>query len=131
MLLQWRTRRVAATKQTGELSTANTVYACGKTVATKFSIGRLCVSAGKALHLCGGLDILKIVTKTTLIYSVSCFHFGYLGVLFGGLSPPKHPMTTGLPRDLKHAGHMWPRGRFVRSAIFFGNFETNYHKVLC
>jgi len=50
-------------------------------VARKFSIGGLCVCAG-------GLDIPKL-TKTQLIYSVSRFNLGELGVLFGEVRPTK------------------------------------------
>ena len=49
-----------------------------------------------ALQFCGGIDIIKL-TNTPLIYSVSRFNSGGLGVLFGGLSPPKPPpVATGL-----------------------------------
>jgi len=36
------------------------------------------------------------LTKTPLIYSVSHFNLGGLGALFGGKSPPKPPVATGL-----------------------------------
>jgi len=50
---------------------------------------------GGALGLCGVLDTLKI-DKISTDYNVSCFNFGGLGVLFGGLSPQKPPVATGL-----------------------------------
>jgi len=50
-----------------------------------FSRG-LC-SSGGALHLRGGLDIIKL-TKIPLIFSVSRFNFGGLGDSLGGISPP-------------------------------------------
>ena len=43
----------------------------------------------------GGLDTKKL-TKTQLIYSVSCFNLGGLGALFGGISSQKPPVATGL-----------------------------------
>ena len=66
-----------------------------------------------ALHFCGGLDTQKI-NKAQLIYSVSCFNLGVLGASFGGLSPQKPPVATGLncttplqerhfPAPLRHA----------------------------
>jgi len=57
----------------------------------KFSIWRLCSSAG-GLFVCarGGLDIVKL-TKTPLFYSVSRFILGELGALFGGAKPTKTP----------------------------------------
>jgi len=59
-----------------------------RTVARKFSIGGLGVSAG-GLWICAvGLDILKI-DKTELIYSVSCFNLGVLELFLRGLSPQK------------------------------------------
>jgi len=36
------------------------------------------------------------LTKSPLIYSVSYFNFGVLELCFGGLSPPKAPVATGL-----------------------------------
>ena len=43
----------------------------------------------------GCLTFQKL-TKNLLIYSVSYFNLGVLGLCFGGLSPPKPPVTTGL-----------------------------------
>jgi len=60
----------------------------GRTVARKFSIG--------GLGLCGGGLTPKKLTKTQLIYSVSCFNLGGLEASFGGLSPQKTPVATGL-----------------------------------
>ena len=59
-----------------------------RTVDRKFSIWGLCVCAG-------GLDIVKI-DKNSTDYSVSCFNSGGLGALFGGISPQKPPVATGL-----------------------------------
>jgi len=64
---------------------------------------RLKVFNRGALHFCrggfgfvrGGLTLQKL-TKYQLIYSVSCFSLGGLGALFGGLSPQKPPVATGL-----------------------------------
>jgi len=67
----------------------------GRTVARKFSKGGLCSSAGGLFVCAGGLAITKL-TKTPLIYSVSRFNLGGLGVLFGGLSPPKPPVAKEL-----------------------------------
>jgi len=36
------------------------------------------------------------LAKTQLIYSVSCFNLWGFGALFGGLSPQKFPVATGL-----------------------------------
>jgi len=43
----------------------------------------------------GSLDIENLI-KIPVAYSVSYFHLGRLGTLFGGLSPPKPPVATGL-----------------------------------
>jgi len=40
------------------------------------------------------------LTKIPLVYSVSYFNLGRLGALFGGLSPPKPPMATGLLQSM-------------------------------
>jgi len=55
----------------------------------------------RALQFCGGLflcawglDIIKL-TKTPLIYSVSRFNLGCLGLCSGELSPPKPPRGDG------------------------------------
>ena len=53
-----------------------------RTVARKFSIG------GFAFVRWGGLTFQKL-TKTQLIYSVSCLNLGGLGALFGGTWPSK------------------------------------------
>jgi len=52
------------------------------------------------------------LTKTPLIYSVSRFNLVGLGALFGGISPPKPPMATGL-------GVWW-------IYFYFCTFSTNY-----
>jgi len=49
----------------------------------------LCVSAGVAWHSKNWQNFRW--------YIVSCFNLGGLGALFGGLSPPKPPVATGLP----------------------------------
>ena len=57
----------------------------------KRSVGSRTVTRKPSIRtsrLCKGTDILKL-TKTPLIYSVSCFNLR-LGVLFGGLSPPSY-----------------------------------------
>jgi len=36
------------------------------------------------------------LTKTPLIYSVSYLNLGVFELCFGGLSPPKPPVATGL-----------------------------------
>ena len=60
-----------------------------RTVARKFSIGRLCGSArGGCVCAGGGLDIIKL-TKTPLFYSISRFNLRGLGALFGGAKPTK------------------------------------------
>jgi len=64
----------------------------GRTVARKFSIGGLCISA-EGVGFVRGVLTLKKLTKSQLIYSVSCFNLGKLGASFGGLSPP---VATGL-----------------------------------
>jgi len=47
------------------------------------------------LFVCeGGLDTIKS-TKAALIYSVSRFNLGGLGVLFGGAKPTKAPRGEG------------------------------------
>ena len=66
-----------------------------RTVARKFSIGRLCVSAVGLWACARGLTLYKL-TKTQLVYSVSCFNLvGGLGALFGGLSPQKPSCADG------------------------------------
>ena len=42
----------------------------------------------------GGLGIIKL-TKTPLIYSVSCFNFEGFGALYGGSKPTKSPRSDG------------------------------------
>jgi len=59
-----------------------------RTVATKFSIEGLYVSTG-GLCICAGRG--SALTKIQLIYSVSCFNLGGLGVLFRGDKTPKAP----------------------------------------
>jgi len=44
------------------------------------------------------------LTKTQLIYSVSCFHFGGLGALFVGAKPQKPPRGGGTERPLFQSG---------------------------
>jgi len=61
-----------------------------RTVPGKFLIGGLCVCTG-------GLDILKIAKISTDLLRF-IFQFGGLGALFEGLSPPKYPVATRLPR---------------------------------
>jgi len=67
-----------------------------RAVAKKFSIGGLCFSAGGLWVCVGGLTLLKL-TKSHLIYSVSCVNLGGLGALFGGEWAPKIlPVAMGL-----------------------------------
>jgi len=53
------------------------------------------------MFLCGGFGFVRggltpqKLTKTPLIYSVSCFNLGVLRALFGGLSPQKPPRGDG------------------------------------
>jgi len=56
-----------------------------RTIARKFSIGGLCVSAG-------GLDTPKI-DKISTDDSVSCLNLPGLGALFGGLRPKRPPWS--------------------------------------
>jgi len=56
-----------------------------RTVARKFSIGGICISAGD-LWVCAG-DLTQKIGKTQLIYGVSCFNLGGLGALFVGAQP--------------------------------------------
>ena len=62
------------------------------------------------LHFCGGLWVCaggldtKKLTKTQLIYSVSCFNLGGLGALFGGISSQKPPVATGLYQHARNFG---------------------------
>ena len=63
-----------------------------RTVARKFLIGRLYISAG-GLRVCAGGLTLQKLTKYQFIYSALCFSLGGLGALFVGLSPP---VATGL-----------------------------------
>jgi len=59
---------------------------------------RLC---GGVLHLCPGLDILKIDKNyTDLQYSVSCFILGELGALFEGAKPIAAPRGDGTGCDI-------------------------------
>ena len=66
-----------------------------RTVARKFSIGGLCISEGGFGFVREGLDTQKL-TKTQLIYSVSCYNLGGLEIRMGGLSPQIPPVATGL-----------------------------------
>jgi len=52
-----------------------------------------------ALRSCRGAWHSNL-TKIPLVYSVSHFNLGGLGALFGGLSPPKLPVATGLSRPM-------------------------------
>jgi len=72
------------------VSTVFRTYASisNRTIARKFSIGGLCVSAGRALFLWGGLTFQKL-TKTYSVYSVSCFNLGGLKLCLGRLNPQK------------------------------------------
>jgi len=54
-----------------------------ETVARKFSIGEVCVSAGGLWVYAGGLTLQKL-TKSQLIYSVSCFSLGGLKLCLRG-----------------------------------------------
>jgi len=58
------------------------------------SRGSLCLCGG-ALRSCRGAWHSNL-TKILLTYNVSYFNVGGLGTLFGGLSPPKPPLATGL-----------------------------------
>jgi len=58
-----------------------------RTVARKSSIGGLYVRAGGLTFKCD---------KTSTNLCVSYFNLGVLGALFGGISPPKPLVTTGL-----------------------------------
>jgi len=49
---------------------------------------------GSFAFLRGGLTLQKL-TKSHLIYSVSCFNLGGLGAFFGGDKPPKAPCGDG------------------------------------
>ena len=73
-----------------------------RTVARKFSTGGLCV--------CGGGLTFKNFTKSSLIYSASCFNLGEAWDFFGGLGPPKQPPWR---RDRSGFSNCW------RSAIIF------------
>jgi len=67
----------------------------GKTVARKFSIGGLCVSAGGFGFVLGGLT-LKL--NWFIMFHISIW--GDLELCLGGLSPQKPPLATGLHRGL-------------------------------
>jgi len=65
------------------------VCTCTRTVASKYSIGELCVCLV-------GLDITKL-TKTPLIYSVSRFNLGGVELCLGrGLAHQSSPVATRL-----------------------------------
>ena len=55
----------------------------------------------------GGFAFLRLVltfwklTKTLLIYNVSCFNLGGLELCFGRISPPKPSVATGLSSTLQ------------------------------
>jgi len=70
------------------------INACCRTVVRKFSIGGLCSSAWGLFVCARGLDIIEL-TKTPLIYSVSRFNFGGLGVVLGGAKLTKPPRGDG------------------------------------
>ena len=65
-----------------------------------------------AFRLCGGAlrscreDCHSNLTKIPLTDSVSYFNLGGLGALFGGLTPPRPPMATGLHTN-DAFGHVW------------------------
>jgi len=85
------------------------IVACGyampgsdtRTVARNFSIGVFSFFRGGFLFFRGlfvvreGLTFYKL-TKTPLIYMVSCFNLGGLEFCLGELCPPNPPVTTGL-----------------------------------
>ena len=94
-----------------------------RTVARKFSIGRLCSFAGGLFVCAGGLDIIKL--NKTSVFHVSIG--GGLG-LFWGLSPPKPPRGG---RDCCIHYH-WTRAENVRfghhafwPTIFFVDILSN------
>jgi len=60
---------------------------CSRTVARKFAIGGLCVFAGGFGFV--REDLTLKLTKSRLIYSVSCFNLRGLKALLGELTPQK------------------------------------------
>jgi len=71
----------------------------------------VCVSAGGLCVFAGGL------TKTPLIYSVSCFNLRGHGALFGGAKPTKVPVATGRQLPLKKV-------KFMKFGVKKANLET-------
>jgi len=65
-----------------------------RTVARKVSIGGFAFEQGDLTFW--------NVTKTSLIYSVSCFNFGELGALFVGAKPTKTLLQHPISSSLKH-----------------------------
>jgi len=65
-----------------------------RTVARKLLIGGFVFLRGGFTFVQGCLTFQKL-TKTPLIYSVSCFNLGGLGVLFGGAKSTKDPRGDG------------------------------------
>ena len=84
-----------------------------RTVAGKFSIGGLCISAGGFAFVRGGLDILKIdkISSDSLCFM---FQFVGLGTLFGGAkrleAPPWRRDCTGThPPGIAQSRTAWVR----------------------
>ena len=70
-----------------------------RNVAGKFSIGGLCVSAG-VLWVCAVSLTLQKLTKTQLIYSVSCFNLRGLELCLWPKPPPwRRDWTDGCPAE--------------------------------
>jgi len=92
-------------------------WSWARTVARKFSIGGLCISA-RGLWACArGLDTQKINKNSTDLYCFM-FPFGGLELFLGGLSPQKPPMVTWLP---------W--ASTVRGVYFSQVFSGNYANI--
>ena len=86
-----------------------------RTVARKSTIEGFYVRAG-GTRLCMGTWHSNL-TKIPLIYSVSCFDLGRLGALFGGLSPPKLLVATGLFMRSPSPSHSQSASRHRRCRV--------------
>ena len=93
-----------------------------RTVPGKFLIGGLCVCTG-------GLDILKIAKISTDLLCF-IFQFGGLGALREGLSPPKYPVATRLPRRTLTYSCRLPM-KVCQALNFTGTSMRNNQKPVC
>ena len=111
---------------TKTIQTVRHVYLT-RTVARKFSIGGLCVSAGCFGFVRRGLTLQKL-TKSQLIYNVSCFSLGGLGAFLGGLSPQKPPWDGTVPDYYDSAANVTNSAFYSNCVTASGSIATSKQK---